>query len=90
MSDTDAQDQPEAAFQNIRTKNLSFAKENSEFNREWFMDLRRRVEAGEPFAFVNADVPTEIFKAMDIPVVVNQWWASVVAASTASAVGESE
>ena len=84
MSDTDAQDQPEAAFQNIRTKNLSFAKENSEFNREWFMDLRRRVEAGEPFAFVNADVPTEIFKAMDIPVVVNQWWASVVAAKQKS------
>jgi benzoyl-CoA reductase/2-hydroxyglutaryl-CoA dehydratase subunit BcrC/BadD/HgdB len=84
MSDTDAQDRPEAAFQNVRAKHLSFAKENSTFNREWFMDLRQRVEAGEPLAFVNADVPTEIFKAMDIPVVVNQWWASVVAAKQKS------
>jgi benzoyl-CoA reductase/2-hydroxyglutaryl-CoA dehydratase subunit BcrC/BadD/HgdB len=84
MPDNDAQDRPEAAFQNVRAKNLSFAKENSDFNREWFLDLRRRVEAGEPLAFVNADVPTEIFKAMDIPVVVNQWWASVVAAKQKS------
>ncbi len=85
MAETDAQDQPDVAYQNIRTKNLSFARENSEFNREWFLALRKRVEAGEPFAFVNADVPTEIFKAMDIPVVVNQWWASVVAAKQKSA-----
>jgi len=84
MSDTDGQDRPEAAFQNIRAKHLSFAKENSSYNREWFLDLRQRVEAGEPLAFVNADVPTEIFKAMDIPVVVNQWWASVVAAKQKS------
>jgi benzoyl-CoA reductase/2-hydroxyglutaryl-CoA dehydratase subunit BcrC/BadD/HgdB len=85
VSDTDAQDRPEAAFQSLRARNLSFAKENSAFNRDWFLDLRRRVEAGEPLAFVNADVPTEIFKAMDIPVVVNQWWASVVAAKQKSA-----
>jgi benzoyl-CoA reductase/2-hydroxyglutaryl-CoA dehydratase subunit BcrC/BadD/HgdB len=85
MSDTDAQDRPEAAFQNARVRNLSFAKENSTYNREWFQQVKRRVEAGEPLAFVNADVPTEIFKAMDIPVVVNQWWAAVVAAKQKSA-----
>lgn len=85
MSDTDAQDRPEAAFHNARARHLSFAKENSAFNREWFMALKARVEAGEPFAFVNADAPTEIFKAMDIPVVVNQWWAAVVAAKQKSA-----
>lgn len=61
-------------------KTLSFARENSAYNKAWFEELRARVEAGEPFAFVNADVPTEIFKAMDIPVVVNQWWSSVIAA----------
>src|SRR5579884_2785321 len=84
MSDA-PQPRPDAAFENSRARNLSFAKENSAFNREWFADLRRRVEAGEPFAYVNADTPTEIFKAMDIPVVVNQWWASVVAAKQKSA-----
>ncbi len=80
MPDPDPKDRAEAAFQNVRARNLSFAKENSAYNRDWFADIRRRVDAGEPLAFVNADVPTEIFKAMDIPVVVNQWWASVVAA----------
>jgi hypothetical protein len=29
---------------------------------------------------VNADAPQEILRAMDIPYVVNQWWASIVAA----------
>jgi hypothetical protein len=42
------------------------------------------VAQGEPFAFVNADVPQEIFRAMDIPYVVNQWWASVCAAKQMS------
>ena len=84
MADTDAEERPQAAFQNLRARNLSFAKENSSFNREWFIDLRRRVEEGAPLAFVNADVPTEIFKAMDVPVVVNQWWASVVSAKQKS------
>jgi benzoyl-CoA reductase/2-hydroxyglutaryl-CoA dehydratase subunit BcrC/BadD/HgdB len=85
LPDTDAQDRPEAAFQNARARHLSFAKENSTFNREWFLEVKRRAEAGEPLAFANADVPTEIFKAMDIPVVVNQWWAAVVAAKQKSA-----
>jgi len=68
-----------------RAKNLSFAKENSAYNRDWFAGVRARVEAGEPYAYVNADVPTEIFKAMDVPVVVNQWWSSVIAAKQKSA-----
>ena len=67
-----------------RARNLSFAKENSAFNKDWFAEVRARVEAGEPYAYVNADVPTEIFKAMDVPVVVNQWWASVIAAKQKS------
>jgi len=84
VADANAPDRPAAAFQNLRAKNLSFAKENSEFNRQWFLDLRAQVDAGAPLAFVNADVPTEIFKAMDIPAVVNQWWSSVVAAKQKS------
>lgn len=68
-----------------RQKNLSFARENSTYNREWFFDLKEKVEGGEPYAYINADVPTEIFKAMDLPVVVNQWWSAVVSAKQKSA-----
>jgi 2-hydroxyglutaryl-CoA dehydratase, D-component len=48
--------------------------------RQWFADLRAQVAAGGPLALVNADAPQEIFRAMGIPYVVNQWWASIVAA----------
>lgn len=85
MDDTDARNRPGAAFQNTRTQHLSFAKENSAYNREWFLEVKRCAEAGEPLALVSADVPTEIFKSMGIPVVVNQWWAAVVAAKQKSA-----
>jgi hypothetical protein len=48
--------------------------------KEWFADLRRQVAAGSPLALVNADAPQEILRAMDIPYVVNQWWASIITA----------
>ncbi|GAA2749364.1 2-hydroxyacyl-CoA dehydratase family protein [Amnibacterium kyonggiense] len=48
--------------------------------REWFGTLRARAAAGEVIALVNADAPQEILRAMDVPYVVNQWWASVVTA----------
>ncbi|OZC53674.1 2-hydroxyglutaryl-CoA dehydratase [Rhodococcus sp. 06-621-2] len=48
--------------------------------KQWFAELRTRIAAGEQLALVNADAPQEILRAMGIPYVVNQWWASVVAA----------
>ena len=62
-----------------------FLKENARYNREWFSDVRQRVEDGAPFAVVNVDTPTEIFKAFDIPVIVNQWWSSICGAKQKSA-----
>ncbi|TFV84847.1 2-hydroxyacyl-CoA dehydratase [Microbacterium sp. dk485] len=50
------------------------------YQREWFQSLRRSSGADAPIAFVNADAPHEVFRAMGIPYVVNQWWASVIAA----------
>jgi benzoyl-CoA reductase/2-hydroxyglutaryl-CoA dehydratase subunit BcrC/BadD/HgdB len=81
-----SEDKPRSPhFISTRIRNLSFARENSDYNRQWFQALRGRVAAGEPLAYVNADiVPTEIFKAMDIPAVVNQWWGAVVAAKQKS------
>jgi benzoyl-CoA reductase/2-hydroxyglutaryl-CoA dehydratase subunit BcrC/BadD/HgdB len=54
------------------------------FQREWFASVRREVEAGAPFAVVNANAPQEILRALGIPFVVNQWWASIVAAKQQS------
>lgn len=53
--------------------------------RTWFAELRDRAGAGEPIALVNADAPQEILRAMDIPYVVNQWWASIVTAKQLAA-----
>lgn len=56
------------------------------YQREWFSEVQRRVRSeGTPLALVNADAPHELFRAMDIPYVVNQWWASVCAAKQRSA-----
>ena len=61
-------------------KRLAVAAKATAYQKEWFAGLRKRVEQGEPLAIVNADVPQEIFRAMDIPYVVNQWWSSLVSA----------
>ena len=50
---------------------------------DWFLRTKER-PACEPFAIVNADVPQEIFRAMDLPYVVNQWWAAVCSAKQLS------
>ncbi|GGE62740.1 2-hydroxyacyl-CoA dehydratase family protein [Nesterenkonia cremea] len=51
-----------------------------EHQKQWFQQLRTQAAEGAPIALVNADVPHEIFRALDIPYVVNQWWASIIAA----------
>ncbi|MFS0644110.1 2-hydroxyacyl-CoA dehydratase subunit D [Siminovitchia sp. 179-K 8D1 HS] len=65
-------------------KRLETTKKATAFQRKWFQGLRERVEKGEPLAFVNADVPQEIFRAMDIPYIVNQWWSSLCSAKQMS------
>ena len=61
-------------------KKLKATGEASAYQKEWFQALKARVEAGEDFGYLNADVPMEILKAMDIPFVVNQWWAAICGA----------
>ena len=61
-------------------KKLQATAEASAYQKAWFADLKKRVEAGEDFAYLNADVPLEILRAMDIPFVVNQWWAAICGA----------
>jgi len=61
-------------------KKLKATTEASIYQKKWFAGLKSRVEAGEDFGYLNADVPLEILRAMDIPFVVNQWWAAICGA----------
>lgn len=61
-------------------KRLPSALRASAYQKQWFAGLQKAAAEGQPVALVNADAPQEILRAMDIPYVVNQWWASVVSA----------
>lgn len=70
---------PEASKSGV-VKKLKATAAASAHQKEWFADLKKRVENGEDFAYLNADVPMEVLRAMDIPFVVNQWWAAICGA----------
>ncbi|HMB71960.1 MAG TPA: 2-hydroxyacyl-CoA dehydratase family protein [Gammaproteobacteria bacterium] len=55
------------------------------FQKTFGAELRERVVArGEAFAVAQADTPHEVFHAMDIPVVSNQWWSAYISAKRLS------
>jgi hypothetical protein len=62
------------------TRRLAASAAALEHQRAWFAGLHERVAGGEPLVLADADVPHELLRAMDIPYVVNQWWASICAA----------
>ncbi len=71
---------------NMRRKaELRCTPEFTSYQRDWFKGVQERVAGGEPFAVLSADSPHEIYRAMDIPYVVVQWWSSVIAAKQLSA-----
>jgi benzoyl-CoA reductase/2-hydroxyglutaryl-CoA dehydratase subunit BcrC/BadD/HgdB len=63
-----------------RREGLRVAAEAYQFHRAWFKGIQTRVAAGEPFAVISAETPLEILRAFDIPVVMIQWWSSLIAA----------
>lgn len=65
-------------------KSLSSTADVNAWQRDWFASVRQAVAEGSPFAVVNANAPQEILRALDVPFVVNQWWASIVAAKQQS------
>ena len=65
-------------------KSLASVAAFSAYQRDWFASVRQAVADGSPFAVVNANAPQEILRALGIPFVVNQWWASIVAAKQQS------
>jgi benzoyl-CoA reductase/2-hydroxyglutaryl-CoA dehydratase subunit BcrC/BadD/HgdB len=74
---------PTEAGQRSR-KSLASVANFGTYQREWFASVQQRASAGDAFAVVNANAPQEILRALDIPFVVNQWWASIVAAKQQS------
>lgn len=69
----------------VARKDLACTAEATAFQKAFGAELRERVvERGEPFAVAQADTPHEIFHAMDIPVVSNQWWSAYISAKRLS------
>jgi len=55
------------------------------YQRSFVADLKRRViDQGEPYVIAQADTPHEIFHAMDIPLITNQWWSAYISAKQLS------
>jgi len=74
-----------SAADNRDRKDLLCTAEASAYQKRFGAELKQRVvEQGEPFAVAQADTPHEIFHAMDIPVVSNQWWSAYISAKRLS------
>ena len=66
-------------------KQLESTVAAAEYQKAWFAELRRDVfEKQKPYAIVQADMPLELFQAMDVPTVSNQWWAAIISAKRLS------
>ncbi|MGB6945047.1 MAG: 2-hydroxyacyl-CoA dehydratase family protein [Bryobacteraceae bacterium] len=62
-------------------KQLQCTVRAAAYQKEWFAQLRADVFQNKtPYAIVQADMPLELFHAMDVPVVSNQWWAAMISA----------
>jgi hypothetical protein len=48
------------------------------YQRDWIENTRERVGQGEPFAICNGDEFEDVFNAMDIPVIVINYWNSII------------
>ncbi|MBO9726968.1 MAG: 2-hydroxyacyl-CoA dehydratase [Novosphingobium sp.] len=66
-------------------KLLACTAEANAYQKAFGQQLKRRVvDDGEPFVIAQADTPHEIFHAMDIPVIANQWWSAYISAKQLS------
>lgn len=63
---------------------LACTAEAGAYQKSWTAEMRSAISTGAQYAFANADTPHEIFHAMGMPVVTNQWWSAVIAAKQLS------
>jgi len=81
---SNGRDQHQGQGQRSR-KDLACTAQATAFQREYVGTLRRRVvEQGEPFVIAQADTPHELFHAMDIALITNQWWSAYISAKQLS------
>jgi benzoyl-CoA reductase subunit B len=67
-------------------KDLQCTADALAYQRQFAAELKRRVvENGDPFVVAQADTPHELFHAMDIPLITNQWWSAYISAKQLSA-----
>ncbi|HMH29866.1 MAG TPA: 2-hydroxyacyl-CoA dehydratase family protein [Steroidobacteraceae bacterium] len=67
-------------------KDLQCTADALAHQRQFAAELKRRVvENGDPFVVAQADTPHELFHAMDIPLITNQWWSAYISAKQLSA-----
>lgn len=72
---------PKAPAASARSRRqLTSGKSFGEYHRHWFASVIDATASGTPLAAVNANAPQELFRALGINCVINQWWASIVAA----------
>jgi len=66
-------------------KTLACTTDATAYQKAFGQELKRKViDEGEPFVIAQADTPHEIFHAMDIPVISNQWWSAYISAKQLS------
>ncbi len=66
-------------------KDLLCTSEALAYQKRYAADLKHRVvDRNEPFVIAQADTPHEIFHAMDIPLITNQWWSAYISAKQLS------
>ena len=67
-------------------KDLRCTADALAYQRQFAAELKRRVvENGDSFVVAQADTPHELFHAMDIPLITNQWWSAYISAKQLSA-----
>ncbi len=67
-------------------KDLACTADATAYQRTYVAALKRRVvENGEPYVIAQADTPHELFHAMDIPLITNQWWSAYLSAKQLAA-----
>src|SRR5580658_10424944 len=66
-------------------KDLSCTAAALAYQKRFAAELKQRVvDKGDPFVVAQADTPHEIFHAMDIPLITNQWWSAYISAKQLS------
>jgi len=65
-------------------KLLQSAKAATAHQKEWFFDMKKRVENGAPFAYIDG-VPGLLLQSMGIETVSSPWWSAICSAKQQSA-----